>query len=162
MLISRAFTLIELIFVIVLIGILSVVAIPKFTNLTSHAKEANVKGTVSSLSLAIANIHSKWVVNDEFIWDPDGDGKSNLNSNGYPTTLDANDGKIFSYLLQNPIPACSDKLVGCWKEVDTNIYKYYFLPDKALKIIYIPDSGKIECDDGDNIDKAKCEEILFK
>ena len=40
-----AFTLIELIFVIVIIGVLSAVAIPKFTHLKSNAE---VKGTIKS------------------------------------------------------------------------------------------------------------------
>jgi len=44
----KAFTLIELIFVIVIIGILSVVAIPKFRHLTAHAKTSAELATMSN------------------------------------------------------------------------------------------------------------------
>ena len=39
---KRAFTLIELIFVIVIIGVLAAVAVPKFLNLKQHAEANNV------------------------------------------------------------------------------------------------------------------------
>ncbi len=51
---KRAFTLIELIFVIVIIGLLAAVAVPKFLNLKQHA-EANsiVKTTVDAAQEAV-------------------------------------------------------------------------------------------------------------
>ncbi|ACM92926.1 N-terminal methylation [Nautilia profundicola AmH] len=51
---KKAFTLIELIFVIVIIGLLAAVAVPKFLNLKQHA-EANsvVKTTVDAAQQAV-------------------------------------------------------------------------------------------------------------
>jgi len=51
---KRAFTLIELIFVIVIIGLLAAVAVPKFLNLKQHA-EANsvVKTTIDAAQQAV-------------------------------------------------------------------------------------------------------------
>ena len=43
---KKAFTLIELIFVIVIIGVLAAVAVPKFLNLKQHAEANNVIKTV--------------------------------------------------------------------------------------------------------------------
>ncbi|WP_084029347.1 prepilin-type N-terminal cleavage/methylation domain-containing protein [Lebetimonas sp. JH292] len=65
---GRAFTLIEIIFVIVLIGLLASVAIPKFTNLTTNAKNSALKSIITSVQSSIDNIHSQWVVNDDFKW----------------------------------------------------------------------------------------------
>ena len=51
---KRAFTLIELIFVIVIIGLLSAVAVPKFLNLKQHAEASNVvKTTVDAAQQAV-------------------------------------------------------------------------------------------------------------
>jgi len=51
---KRAFTLIELIFVIVIIGLLAAVAVPKFTNLKQSAKASNIiKTTIDTASAAV-------------------------------------------------------------------------------------------------------------
>jgi len=52
---KKAFTLIELIFVIVIIGLLAAVAVPKFVNLKQHAEAANVvKATIDTASAAVS------------------------------------------------------------------------------------------------------------
>ena len=160
---KKAFTLIELIFVIVIIGLLAVVAVPKFMNLTTHAKNASIKSIVTSVQDSIENIHSKWLVNEDFIWDPDGDGNSDLNDNGYPTKLDSgkNESKLFKYVLKIPVYACEDKTQSCWKEYDDNRYEYIFNQNKILKIDYNATDGLLECIDGVGITKGDCEKIIY-
>jgi len=50
---KEAFTMIELIFVIVIIGILSAVAIPKMNSMSISAKQANIESFVSILNSTV-------------------------------------------------------------------------------------------------------------
>ena len=61
---KKAFTLIELIFAIVIIGVLISVAIPKFTGLTKNAKISSELSTASSVQTAIDACHGEWIVNE--------------------------------------------------------------------------------------------------
>lgn len=58
-LVQAGFTLIELIVVIVIIGILAAVAIPKFQDLTTSAEKAVVKGMAAELGTAAAMYYAK-------------------------------------------------------------------------------------------------------
>ena len=158
----RAFTLIELIFVIVIIGILSSVVIPKFTNLITHAKNSNIKSIVASIHSSIENIHGKWLIDDDYNWSSY-DGLSTLNSNGYPTKLDSGSGenKLFKYVLKIPIPSCGVKKSGCLEEWDDNRYKYFYAPNKVLQFDYNATSGILECIDGIGINKVECEKVIY-
>jgi MSHA pilin protein MshA len=57
---QQGFTLIELVMVIVILGILAAVAVPKFVDLTGDADQAAVKGVAGALSSAsVANYAAK-------------------------------------------------------------------------------------------------------
>jgi MSHA pilin protein MshA len=55
---SRAFTLVELIVIIVVLAILSGVAIPKYIDYTTTAKSSAAKATVGAVRSAIANFYA--------------------------------------------------------------------------------------------------------
>jgi len=164
---KKAFTLIELIFVIVIIGVLASVAIPKFLNLTTHAKSAGVKSVVTSVQSSIDNIHGKWIINDSFSWQPLNGGSCGLNSEGYPDSLDDNtttEKDLFKCVLKIPVPACADgKYNGCWKESPQGgEYRYYFDTDSYIQLEYNTSNGALECQDGSSDYSAdKCKQIIY-
>ena len=62
----KAFTMIELVFVIVVIGILSAIAIPKFAATRDDAVITRARDTIASLRSAIAAERQKRILRGEF------------------------------------------------------------------------------------------------
>ena len=98
----NGFTLIELIFVIVIIGVLSAVAIPKFQNLTDNSKISSELATASSVQSAIDATHGDWITNTcNFTWGNE-QNSSLLNTYGYPTSPSMGDpANPFKNILKN-------------------------------------------------------------
>jgi len=119
---SNGFTLIELIFVIVIIGVLTSVASPKFKNLADNSKIASELATAASVQSAIEATHGDWITNTcDFTWGNE-QNSSLLNSNGYPdASTMGSTANPFGNLLKN-----TDN--GDWKRVDTFTPPRYYGP----------------------------------
>lgn len=81
---QRGFTLIELVVVIIILGILAVVAAPKFINLKSDAVIANLNGLQGALKSANTLIYSKAVLSGQEKLEP---GSVTLNGETVSTTV---------------------------------------------------------------------------
>ena len=84
----NGFTLIELVIVIIVLGILSATAIPKFINLKNDANHAVFNGQFAAFKSAVNLYHSGWSVkgHNTAIKDLEGFGNNDVDSSerGYP------------------------------------------------------------------------------
>ena len=125
---KKAFTMIELIFVIVILGILAAVALPKFLGVANQAHEANLKSFTGTLNRTVApTLWSKSI---------------SAGHNGDITQLSADDLNLSKYVdLPKEVDAGSINLADC---NDTTQYKKVISANTAVTT----DPYTILCKDG--------------
>lgn len=110
-----AFTMIELIFVIVVIGILSAIAVPKMAATRDDAQVTKGLATLASVRSAIATERQKQILRGEFT------GITKLNGGGgvFSRFNDVNG----SFVLEYDVESCTNK-IGCWSTSDGVTYTF--------------------------------------
>jgi len=119
---KKAFTMLELIFVIVVIGILSAIAIPKFAATRDDATITKAIATIGSVRSAIATERQKRILRGDFT-NPITSLHSGSNAfDIFNADADGNTPKVVEY----PIPTCttSGKTRGCWSVGAGPTYTY--------------------------------------
>ena len=136
---NKTFTLIELIMVIVIIGILGMIAIPKFINFRRDAQNAAAEGTISALRSAISiyysrSPHHQYLCTDCLDVSPNRPyevyGETNPNCNGFRSGTSTNDeGACFpatigelNFLLTAPSQWVQDNGL-CYDSTNGNTYE---------------------------------------
>ena len=100
---KKAFTMIELVFVIVVIGILSAIAIPKFAATRDDAVITKAIATIASVRSALATERQKRILRGEF---------EDLNA----STI----GNNFVNMLEYPVKSCSTSRCNGWSTSGTD------------------------------------------
>ena len=119
---KKAFTMLELVFVIAVIGILSAVALPKFAASRNDAVIAKAKSTVAGVRMGITTARQQMVLQGQFT------PITSLSvSAGYDKYIfDGVNGVTTNPILEYPIRACKDSTsTGCWYTGNRQEYRYY-------------------------------------
>jgi general secretion pathway protein G len=144
---KNAFTMIELVFVIVVLGILSAVAIPRLSGSVEDANIATCISTISTIRSAIASERQRSLI---------------LGTRNYPAILDDAttavgealfDGNASINILQYGVYAGNES--GDWIKTSVNdddkiTYKYYLGRGKDVTFTYKKADGTFDCDHVNN------------
>ncbi len=132
---KKAFTLIELVFVIVILGVLASLAVPKLVGNSDDAEIVKAKTQVATIRTKI-----QLYVNE----------KKLSGSQEYPNLEEEGKEGLFSAVLDSPIKAKTDQKYGWSKSGD----KYTFsTPSKSVTFTYDKENGKFECNINDDLCK---------
>ncbi|SFV53474.1 Type II secretion envelope pseudopilin protein (PulG,guides folded protein to PulD in outer membrane) [hydrothermal vent metagenome] len=147
---KKAFTMVELIFVIVILGILAAVAIPKMGSSKSHAEIAKGRSDVASIRSSILNERQTQLIkginsfipklsdNDDLLFMGDGNGRTLLT---YGIASGTSDGK--------------------WSKDKDNENVYYFHTNgKSIKFTYDKNKGTFSCDRDDDDTGTLCKKLV--
>jgi MSHA pilin protein MshB len=116
---QQGFTIIELVVVILLLGILTATALPRFMDVTDQAHESVVSGVEGGLATGIALAHAQWFgENRPSLLSGFGDGTVNVGDSGYPIGSDgafnnaADCIAVFADVLQGGRPTTAEASGG--------------------------------------------------
>ncbi|CAA6804253.1 MAG: Pseudopilin domain-containing protein [uncultured Campylobacterales bacterium] len=152
---KTAFTMIELVFVIVVLGILATVAVPRLLVTRDDAIYSKARAEISAIQSGIETQKSKNILSGV---------------RGYPSNLDdvnsttynTNDQLLFykkddstNSVLQTPVFS-KIGFAGHWVKTADNTYTLYIENTKPVVFTYNNSTGRFVCD----YDEDDCKEIL--
>ena len=123
---KNGFTMIELVFVIVVLGILAAIAIPRLAATRTDAVIAKGRSDVASIRSAIISERQRRLIKGE---------------TNFATSLDGG-GKLFGAVLTYGIPSSTKE--GHWS--GTNPTYYFHVQGNNIKFTYDKDKGTFDCD----------------
>ncbi|MFK5976484.1 MAG: type II secretion system protein [Sulfurovum sp.] len=136
----KAFTMLELIMVIAIIGILSAVALPKFAASRTDAELVKAKSIVSAVRLGIATARQSLILSGNFT--PVTFLTNNTGTN--VAIFDAIEGDITTPVLEYPIRSCETATSsGCW--ITTNLTTYTYRMPLPGTVNFILTNSKFVC-----------------
>ena len=149
---KKAFSMLELVFVIIIIGILAAVAMPKMMATRDDAVIVKVRTDVSNIRSAIANLHTKNLMKGDGSY-PEAldDAKSNTEGE---ELFDGN--ASIGQLLDYPI--YSKNADGHWMKTDDTNYSVKIM-DTNVSFNYYPSNGHFDCK---NINSGNADNLCKK
>ncbi len=137
----KAFTMLELTFVIVIIGILSAIAIPRFAATRDDATITKAITSVASIRNAISTERQKRILRGNFTAINDLALSNAVNQ----PIFDFFDGDNSLPVLEYPLRACKDgNARGCWISTANNTYTYR-MPASTNDVVFTLGNNRFTC-----------------
>ena len=156
----KAFTMIELTFVIVVIGILAAIALPRFGDSAESAYLSKAQSELMAVRSALSTERQKRILRG----DTTAITSLSCTSNSCPTTpvyafdhFSADEDGNYTAVINYPVKVCASGQTACWKVGTSNgkiTYSYQF--PKNGEAVFVLDKNRLDCKEGDEDD---CEKI---
>jgi len=142
---QKAFTMVELIFVIVIVGILSAIAVPKFQGVSEEAQISKASSVLAAVRMALSTERQKRILR--------GDTAAITSlGNVFTNFSAAADGSTATVLKYPPTPCAG---AGCWSMSNSGLSYTYKFPDTGDAKFKLA-GNRLVCDN-DATDCAKLE-----
>lgn len=135
---KKGFSLIELVFVIVILGILAGVAIPRLTATREDAQIAKLRSDVAAVQSGLALERSTRMMRGDMSWPTRLDQKDPIGE----ATVGTDCGSPFCAVTQNAIK-------GPWSTSNGTTYTFQFNNNTTLNFAYNPVDGTFDCSNSD-------------
>lgn len=152
---KKAFSLFEIIFVILIISIISSVAYQKIFSVVEKANYTKIKSEIVLINNAIANVYSSLVLTGVENFKLEQLDNANLNSAGESLF----NGFEEFVLVDDVILSASEdeKKIGYWIKLSNSEYKIYLSTEEFLIFKFDSDKGYFSCDEKVDL----CKELMF-
>jgi general secretion pathway protein G len=151
----KAFTMLELTFVIVIIGILSAIAIPKFAANRDDATITKARTTVASVRNAVSTERQKRILRGSYVAVGDLAVTNGTNQLIFDFYADGN-GTV--PVLEYPLRSCVDANArGCW--ISTADTTYVYRMPITGDITFTLANGRFTCDPANGTTGAACKKL---
>ena len=153
-----AFSMIELTFVIVVIGILAAIALPRFGDTADTAYLSKAKSTIITVRNAIKNERQRRILRGDYTAITDlsrtsADAASANVFDHFNADLRGTNTPVFDY----PVPGCSSNTQrACWVKSGTT-YSYRFPDSTDGQADFVLSNNRLDCSSSDTTD---CQKII--
>lgn len=143
---SRAFTMVEMVFVIVVLGILAAIAVPKLTATRTDADITKGRADIASVRSGIVSERQGRIIVGCSSYIPNGTGTHTCNGTAYKQM---DNGGLFGGVLMYPVANESGKN-GKWSATAGSGTYVFRADNENTTFTYSPTNGTFTCTAGSN------------
>lgn len=138
---KKSFSIIEVIFVLAIVGVIITIAIPKINNSLNNSHISNIKNDIMMIREALIQYKNKNILK---------------NNATFLDSLDENDNQLFSKILTYSIATSNSNKIGTWSKITNSTYKVFLDNDNYVEFDYNKENYSFNCDENEPI----CQELI--